>query len=99
MHVSVLSDARSPHLDFAGFAQEFLRRNRDYQRQYAALGEPAELDPLAPQCREMARNWGLCFPDLPAGFRRGQPGDLAGGGRSYGHRPCSGTARSDRHRS
>lgn len=30
--------ARVLPLDFSGFAQEFLRRNRDYRQQYAALG-------------------------------------------------------------
>lgn len=78
MHVSAPDSARGQLLDFGGFAQEFLRRNRDYRRQHAALGELAKLDPLAPQCREMARNWGLSFPDWPGGFRPGQPGGLAG---------------------
>ncbi|MGE8134105.1 transcriptional regulator domain-containing protein [Novosphingobium subterraneum] len=92
MHVSVRNDARDELLDFAGFAQEFLRRNRDYRLQYAALGEPAGLDPLAPQCREMARNWGLSFSDLPAGFRQVQSSDLACGSCAHGHRTCPRTA-------
>lgn len=53
-------------LDFTGFAQEFMRRNPAYKQQYAALAEQAEFDPLAQDSREMARSWGLTFPDLPA---------------------------------
>ncbi|WP_232730269.1 transcriptional regulator domain-containing protein [Novosphingobium kunmingense] len=91
-------DARVRRLDFSGFAQEFLRRNRDYQRQYAALGGLTELDPLAPNCQEMARSWGLTFPDLPKPRRRSQSGDLAVGHRPCGHRACPHTAKSDRDR-
>lgn len=89
--------ARALPLDFSGFAQEFLRRNRDYRQQYAALEGLAEFDPLAPKCREMARTWGLNFPDLPRRFRRGQSGDLAGGGRAGGHCACSRAAWSHRY--
>lgn len=87
--------ARAFQLDFSGFAQEFLRRNRDYRRQYAGLGGLAELDPLAPKCQEMARTWGLTFPDLPQRRRRSQSGDLAIGHRARGHRACPHTAQSD----
>jgi hypothetical protein len=44
-------------LDFAGFAQEFLRRNPDYAQDYRAVGS-ASLD----EQEVMARRWGLCFP-------------------------------------
>lgn len=69
MPISALESARYHPLDFTGFAQEFLRRNHEYQRQHAALGEQAKLDPLAPKCREMARTWGLNFPDMPRRYR------------------------------
>ena len=98
MHMFVLDDARPGLLDFSGFAQEFLRRNRDYLRQYTALGGLAERDPLAPRCREMARTWGLNFPDMSGRLRRSQSGDLAGGGRACGHRACPGASRTCRNR-
>ena len=65
--MSTFVDIRSQFEDFdlADFAQEFLRRNRDYQRQYARLGEMARRNPGARQCREMAHSWGLAFP-VPA---------------------------------
>ena len=44
-------------LDFAGFAQEFLRRNPDYAQDYRAVGRAS----LSEQ-EVMARRWGLCFP-------------------------------------
>lgn len=62
-------DAQARLLDFSGFAQEFVRRNRDYRRQFAALGGVAKHDPLAPRCREVARIWGLRFPDMSKHFR------------------------------
>lgn len=48
---------KRPDLDFAGFAQEFLRRNPDYVRNYRALGSAPPDDQEV-----MARRWGLCFP-------------------------------------
>lgn len=59
-----MADNRSPNskradLDFPGFAQEFLRRNSDYRREYRAL---AVTDPTPDRQEEMARRWGLCFP-------------------------------------
>ena len=52
-------------LDFPGFAQEFLRRNPAYRRDYKS----AALDPLiGPSAREgIARRWGLSFPRRPGG--------------------------------
>jgi hypothetical protein len=49
--------------DLADFAQEFLRRNPLYRAQYAGIADRARADPCAPSCREMARSWGLVFPD------------------------------------
>ena len=44
-------------LDFAGFAQAFLRRNPDYARDYRVINN------APPDEQEvMARRWGLCFP-------------------------------------
>ncbi|WP_119035985.1 transcriptional regulator domain-containing protein [Hephaestia caeni] len=48
---------RRADLDFAGFAQEFLRRNPDYVRDYRIIHD------APPDGQEvMARIWGLCFP-------------------------------------
>ncbi|MDP3906740.1 transcriptional regulator domain-containing protein [Novosphingobium sp.] len=55
-----------PHyadLDLTDFAQEFLRRSPAYRESYARLGNAARLEPESDQCREMARTWGLVFPD------------------------------------
>lgn len=48
------------HYDRADFAQEFLRRNPAYQRDYGRLRRrqpPADL----PSMTAMARHWGLLF--------------------------------------
>ncbi|MEJ6011131.1 transcriptional regulator domain-containing protein [Novosphingobium aquae] len=49
-------------LDFTGFAQEFLRRNREYRAQYARISEAIARDPLSREAKEVARTWGLMFP-------------------------------------
>lgn len=54
------------NLDFAGFAQEFLRRNPAYRQDYQALAYDL---PISAQ-EVMARRWGLCFPEC-AGRRPG----------------------------
>jgi len=47
-------------LDFPGFAQEFLRRNPFYRRDYeCAMSEPLG-NPAAQEV--MAQRWGLRFP-------------------------------------
>lgn len=56
------AEQRLPVLDFTGFAQEFLRRNREYRAQYAKISEATARDPLSREAREMARTWGLMFP-------------------------------------
>ncbi|MEJ6010649.1 transcriptional regulator domain-containing protein [Novosphingobium aquae] len=56
---------RLPVLDFTGFAQEFLRRNREYRAQYARISEAMAPDTLPREAKEMARTWGLMFP-MPA---------------------------------
>lgn len=58
-------------LDFAEFAQEFLRRNPLYRAQFRAVMSiaPGPAGDLARE--EMARSWGLAFP-VPPGARRRQ---------------------------
>ena len=50
--------------DHADFAQEFLRRNPDYIREYAQTQQRVAADPAkAQEEREgLARRWGLSFP-------------------------------------
>lgn len=50
----------SARLDFPGFAQEFLRRNPEYRRDYESVMADPDGDPTAQEV--MARRWGLCFP-------------------------------------
>ncbi|WP_081798992.1 transcriptional regulator domain-containing protein [Novosphingobium resinovorum] len=49
-------------LDFAGFAQEFLRRNPVYRSQYAAVTRGSEGRRTGTAQEVMARFWGLSFP-------------------------------------
>jgi hypothetical protein len=58
---SQANGANREGLDFAGFAQEFLRRNPDYIRQYGDLAPIADNAKSAAEAEVMARNWGLCF--------------------------------------
>ncbi|SNT09399.1 transcriptional regulator domain-containing protein [Sphingopyxis indica] len=51
---------RKARLDFPDFAQEFLRRNLEYCRDYKNVMSDPEGDPKAQEV--MARRWGLCFP-------------------------------------
>jgi Family of unknown function (DUF6499) len=62
---------RSPKVaeDFAGhdnadFAQEFLRRNPDYRREYseAQLGTVADEPDRSERLEGLARRWGMTFP-------------------------------------
>lgn len=48
-------------LDLAGFAQEFLRRNPAYGREYRKIMHRAGDGGTARQ-EEMAHRWGLSFP-------------------------------------
>ena len=56
------AEQRCQALDFAGYAQEFLRRNHDYQGQYHAISHLIADDPMSAEAKEMARTWGLMFP-------------------------------------
>ncbi|MBN9505381.1 MAG: hypothetical protein J0I69_05085 [Altererythrobacter sp.] len=66
-----VNDWRSPHtdddfanLDLTGFAQEFLRRNPGYCREYHALARSRPLAKLAADeaMLALAHRWGLSFP-------------------------------------
>ena len=48
-------------LDFAGFAQEFLRRNPAYVDDYRMAERPIEDGGPDAEREVMARRWGLCF--------------------------------------
>lgn len=63
MGTAVTNRERVASLDFPGFAQEFLRRDPSYRRDYAALGSCTAEVLQGKRCREMARNWGLTFPN------------------------------------
>lgn len=65
-------------LDYADFAQEFLRYNASYRREYddmaraATPGTSGNADSAA-----FARRWGLVFPFQPLCFRVPNSGALA----------------------
>ena len=52
---------RMRSLDFAGFAQEFLRRNPAYVRDYRAVMRSATGQQPSIEQEEMAQEWGLSF--------------------------------------
>lgn len=54
-------------LDYADFAQEFLRRNDDYRRDYRRMMESLREGQVAPSaaCEDLARRWGMDFPLRP----------------------------------
>lgn len=55
-------ERRSRNLGFAGFAQEFLRRNPDYAADFARAKAKIKDDAATSAPEVMARRWGLCFP-------------------------------------
>lgn len=66
-HSSWRSPSAADHYaahDFADFAQEFLRRNGDYQREWAEIDKHAvEASGHPDHLKEgLAGRWGLCFP-------------------------------------
>lgn len=63
-------DAERQALDFAGFAQEFLRRNPTYRSQYETMMRGPEGDRTTPERETMARYWGLDFPMCPGPIGR-----------------------------
>ena len=69
-----LDDLAAPDLGW-----ECLRRNPEYQHDYAKLaGEPPERVDLMDQ---VGRRWGLCFPDPARAARLRCGGVLVSGGR------------------
>ena len=74
--------------DLADFAQEFLRRNPDYQHDFAATEERIAAQPSrADQEREgLAGRWGLSFPLRPKPASNMQSGYLGSQPeRRHGH--------------
>ena len=59
------ASTRLSELDFAGFAQEFLRRNPEYIAQYRQMKANVATGASLTAQEDMARNWGLSFPVLP----------------------------------
>ncbi len=59
------ASTRLSELDFAGFAQEFLRRNPEYIAQYRQMNANVAADASLRAQEDMAQNWGLSFPVLP----------------------------------
>jgi len=57
---------RPPSLDFPGYAQEFLRRSPEYNRDYEGVMSDRHADPASREV--MARRWGLCFPGRSVPF-------------------------------
>ena len=58
------SNDRTGAFDYSDFAQEFLRRNPDYAREYNQTEQRALADPAKAQKERegLARRWGLSFP-------------------------------------
>ena len=57
---------QTAHLDYADFAQEFLRHNANYRREYDELASPTTADAQGnTNCTAFARRWGLVFPFRP----------------------------------
>lgn len=58
---SSYGEGQAGDLDFAGFAQEFLRRNPAYVREYRAVMPGTRPVRSSSEQEEMARRWGLTF--------------------------------------
>ncbi|MDI4655014.1 DUF6499 domain-containing protein [Xanthobacter autotrophicus] len=73
------------HLTASDVGWEYLRRNDDYQRDYAEIAHPAgDLERLIGGARQ---RWGLRFPGEAVAQGHRSPGVLVRGGR-YGRRPA-----------
>lgn len=81
---------RALRLDFPGYAQEFLRRNPDYRRDYNSVMSDRQADSASPE--GIARRWGLCFPGRSAHFGARRAGLLGRGGLSLCRDPRRCTA-------
>ncbi|PHR11657.1 MAG: hypothetical protein COA41_20015 [Sphingopyxis sp.] len=53
---------QKPPFDYMDFAQEFLRRNPDYQAQYRNIVSGNKQRATQDETMRMARTWGLEFP-------------------------------------
>ncbi len=91
-----VKDWRSPKtenhfvgLDYADFAQEFLRRSPDYSREYYELERrvAAGLVNGAVEREVLAQRWGLSFPVRPRSCPRRRACVLGAGGCD--HHRCS----------
>jgi hypothetical protein len=62
------SATRYANHDYADFAQEFLRRNPDYRRDFAATKDRMADNPAAALAEQegLAGRWGLSFPQRAA---------------------------------
>ncbi len=63
------ASTRLSELDFAGFAQEFLRRNPEYIAQYRQITGNAGTGTMDKTQEDMAQIWGLSFP-VPSRYYR-----------------------------
>ena len=77
-----------PARDFAGYAQEFLRRNEAYRAAWRGM----QRQTLARR-KEQARAWGLAFSSRSRGCRSDHAGTLAAGMPSRHAGPGRGTGR------
>ncbi len=91
-----VKDWRSPKteedfagLDYADFAQEFLRRNPDYCREYYALERriAAGLPNQQAEREAFAQRWGLSFPVRPRSCPRSGACILGAGNCDHHRRP------------
>ena len=86
-------DAERGALDFAGFAQEFLRRNPTYISAYEAIVRDPKGDRANAQQEAMAHYWGLSFPLCAGPIRGNRTSDLARRDFSNDRRPRRGRPR------
>jgi hypothetical protein len=73
-------------LDFAGFAQEFLRRNPTYRIAYEAVMRDSQIDRMTVAQETMAQLWGLRFPMCAGPIRCHRACHLARGDFSHDRR-------------
>jgi Family of unknown function (DUF6499) len=80
------------HLDRAGFAWEFLRRNQTYQEDYETIvrGATSDVGSGGTTSEALARRWGLSFPGRSKACRR--PSGCVLAARDVAH-DCSARAR------
>ncbi len=71
------ADKSFDNFDFLDFAQEFLRRNANYQAQFTRLSKGRERQYDALDFRMMAKSWGLEFRFSTHIFATRSSGNLA----------------------